>query len=324
MQLRVQHSLSFRHELASARQSVRPSLEEHAPSAIATIAEKKAENACERDAVAVRKGCIARKVSALPPGLRAPKPRLVNATPSLRSSTATLGSLRACIVETAAQPDQPALTVVLLHGYGASGDDLVGLAQEIEAPPGTRFVFPEAPLSLGLAPRAGDEGRAWWPLDMERLEVALNTGDIASLLQEVPPGLATARMAIVELLDVLERDYGARPERTVLGGFSQGAMLSLDVALRTKRALAGLVLLSGTLVCADEWRPLMPNRAGLRVLQSHGIGDPLLLFPIAEALRGLLVEAGVEVEWVPFRGGHTIGVEVLDALGVFLQKATSP
>lgn len=323
MQLPVQHSLSFRHELASARQSVPLSFEEHAPSAIATIAEKKAENACERDAVAVRKGCIARKVTALPPGLRAPKPRLVNATPLLRSSIATLGSLRARIVETAAQPDRPALTVVLLHGYGAPGDDLVGLAQELVAPPGTRFVFPEAPLSLGLDPRAG-EGRAWWPLDMERLEVALDTGDIASLLQEVPPGLATARAAIVELLDVLERDHGARPERTVLGGFSQGAMLSLDVALRTERALAGLVLLSGTLVCVDEWRPLMPNRAGLRVLQSHGTGDPLLLFPIAEALHGLLVEAGVEVEWVPFRGGHTIGVEVLDALGVFLLKVTSP
>lgn len=249
------------------------------------------------------------------------------------NSTVTLGSLRARIVDTSgldtAEPRKPPLTVVLLHGYGAPGDDLVGLAREIDAPPGTRFVFPEAPLGLGLGlglgAQAGDgDGRAWWPIDMARLEVALNTGQIASLLRDVPPGLATSRTAVVALLDALERDHGAIPDRTVLGGFSQGAMLSLDVALRSKRALAGLVLLSGTLVCADEWQPLMPMRAGLRVLQSHGTADPLLLFPIAEALRALLESAGLDVEWVPFRGGHGIGVEVLDALGRFLKKVTSP
>lgn len=216
---------------------------------------------------------------------------------------------------------EPPLTIVLLHGYGAPGDDLVGLAQELGAPPGSRIVFPEAPLALeGVL----GGGRAWWPIDMARIQVALLTGQIDGFLNEVPDGLTESRRAVVELLDVLERDLGAAPERTVLGGFSQGAMLSLDVALRTERTLAGLVLLSGSLICASEWRPLMPKRRGMNVLQSHGSSDPILLFPIAEALRDLLREAGLEVDWVPFKGGHTIGLEVMDRLARFLTKITPP
>jgi phospholipase/carboxylesterase len=105
----------------------------------------------------------------------------------------------------------------------------------------------------------------------------------------------------------------------VLGGFSQGAMLSLDVALRTSRPLAGLVLMSSTLIAAGEWTPLFPTRRGLSVLESHGRDDPLLPFALAELLRDLLRHAGLEITWVPFRGGHAIPDVVLDALSAFLR-----
>ncbi len=205
--------------------------------------------------------------------------------------------------------------VVLLHGWGAPGDDLVPLGPEIDAPRGTRYIFPEAPLSLQMG--FGDS-RGWWMLDIEKRQREIAAGRARDLSREVPKGLAEARTKVIALLDELERRPGAKP--IVLGGFSQGAMLACDVALNTSKPLAGIVLLSGTLLAADEWTPLMPKRKGLRVFQSHGSADPLLPSFMAEQLRDLLKQGGLSVDWVGFRGGHEIPGTVLDKLGLFLRS----
>ncbi len=203
--------------------------------------------------------------------------------------------------------------VVLLHGFGAPGDDLAALWRVMNVPPGTRFVFPEAPLSLG--PAYGG-GRAWWNIDMVRLQLALQAGKTRDLSEEIPDGLAAAREALVGMLGKLQ--VALHPSHVILGGFSQGAMLACDVALRTDLRIDGLVLLSGSLIGAPEWTPLISKRAGLRVLQSHGREDPVLPFSLAERLRDLLREGGLDVTWVPFNGGHGIPPGVLDDLGKFV------
>ena len=204
--------------------------------------------------------------------------------------------------------------VVLLHGFGAPGDDLVPLWQELDAPRGTRFVFPEAPLSLQMG---HGEARAWWMLDLERRQRELAAGRSRELSRDVPKGLTEARALVMSMLDELDRRFGVKP--MVLGGFSQGAMLACDVALHTTRPLAGLVLISGTLIARDEWTALLSKRKGLRVFQSHGSADPLLPFSMAEQLRDLFTQAGLSVEWVGFRGGHEIPGAVLAKLNVFLR-----
>ncbi len=210
--------------------------------------------------------------------------------------------------------------VILLHGFGAPGDDLVSLWQVLDAPRGTRFVFPEGPLSLSLG---FGEARAWWMVDMERLNRDIAAGRMRDLSRDVPKGLAEARQRLIALLDDVERRLGANPKKTILGGFSQGAMLSCDVALRTNRPLAALVLMSGTLLAKEEWVPLMPKRKGLRVFQSHGSADPLLPFTLAEQLRELLSQAGLAVEWVSFRGGHGIPEIVMKRLGAFFRQVVA-
>lgn len=205
--------------------------------------------------------------------------------------------------------------VVLLHGFGAPGDDLASLWRVLSAPQGTRFAFPEAPMEL---PGYGG-GRAWWMIDLVELQTALQQGKVRDRTQEVPPGLAEARAGVVAMLDELEAALS--PSHVVLGGFSQGAMLSCDVALRTARKLAALVLLSGTFLAEAEWRPLMEKREGLPAFLSHGRADPMLPYAQSERLRDALVEAGLPVTWVPFGGGHEIPPGVLDALGQFLRGA---
>jgi len=242
----------------------------------------------------------------------------------------TLGPLRVRrTVKTAGSTAKNApgpLTVVLMHGYGAPGDDLVGLAGSIAAPAGTTFLFPEAPSGLtGTAAlmTLTDEGRQWWEIDVGRFQRAEKLGTIEKLVEDVPAGLADARASVVAMLDAYERETSTPSDRIVLGGFSQGSMLALDVVLHTERALAGLVVLSGTLIASNEWLPRMAARKGLPVFQSHGTSDALLPFPVAERLRHELENAGMRVSFTSFDDGHGIPPEVMRDLGTWLSQTSS-
>ncbi len=196
--------------------------------------------------------------------------------------------------------------MVLFHGYGAPGEDLVPLSRVMRAPEGTRFAFPAAPLSL---PMGFGDSRAWWHIDVMALEQAMARGEHRDMSKSVPEGLPEARALATATVEALVDELG--PSHLVLGGFSQGAMLALDLAFHSQRPLAGLALMSGTLLCEDEWRAKAPARKGLKVVQSHGRLDPLLSFEMAERLRELLTEAGLDVSFIPFRGAHEIPPTVL-------------
>ena len=214
----------------------------------------------------------------------------------------------------------PPLVLVLSHGFGAPGDDLVALSAELDVPPGTVMLFPEALHSLReFVTPLSQSARAWWMIDMARLERAIARKEARDLAGEVPEGLADARAAMNEMLDALGETVPL--DRLVLGGFSQGAMLSLDVAQRNpERKLAGLVLLSGTLLAEREWAPRMAGRKGTPVFQSHGETDPVLPFSVAERLRDALTAAGLDVAFDPFPGPHTIPPRTLQRLGVWLRS----
>ncbi|HEY6561473.1 MAG TPA: dienelactone hydrolase family protein [Polyangiaceae bacterium] len=212
--------------------------------------------------------------------------------------------------------------LLLMHGFGAPGTDLVPLWRQLVVPRETRFAFPEAPTELD-AYGPGMDSRAWWMIDMERLERAQRSGEIRDLSREVPEGLAEANVQLNAMLDDLEARFGVRADQLVIGGFSQGAMLACDVLLRGQRRFAGLAVLSGSLVAEHEWGPLIEKCRGLPVLISHGKSDPILPFALAERLRDLFVAAGAEVQFVPFNGGHGIADGVIDALGALVTRATA-
>jgi phospholipase/carboxylesterase len=207
--------------------------------------------------------------------------------------------------------------IILLHGFGAPGDDLVPLADVIDLSTKTRWVFPEAPLSLNMG--FGDS-RAWWIIDFARIQEDRAAGRIRDLSVEVPQGLALARERMLAFLKELSRQLPIDYKKTVIGGFSQGAMLTCDAVLHTDYPFAGLVQLSGNLLAKAVWGPLMPKRKGLPVFQSHGTQDDVLPNIGAERLRDALTQAGLAVEWHSFRGGHAIPEAVLRRLGPFITK----
>ncbi len=213
------------------------------------------------------------------------------------------------------------------HGYGAPGDDLVPIGALLlrrfpELAETTRFVFPEAPLSLNIS--GFYDARAWWQIDVGRYERAMVDGTLDEQLDERPEGLAEARRKLRSVVDTVLQEAGLGMNRLVLAGFSQGAMLTTDLSLRLEESPAALGIFSGFPVCRSEWRTLASRRKGLRVIQSHGTQDPLLPFPIASTLVELLKEAGLQVDFQPFDGPHTIPESVVDSFGAMLCSLQDP
>ncbi|HEV3191816.1 MAG TPA: hypothetical protein VGY54_15000 [Polyangiaceae bacterium] len=205
--------------------------------------------------------------------------------------------------------------IVLLHGLMGRPEDLAPFARSLALK--ARFVFPEGPVDL--APQ-GRSGHAWWPERSNRQ--SQGPRDLSSF---EPRGLVRAREALENLLASLTADAASGP--VFLGGFSQGAMLACDLALRTTRPLAGLVLFSGARISHATWRPLYAARRALRVFISHGRQDDDLSFDVAEAFQAELAAAGWDVTWLPFDGGHEVPIVVWRAFKRWLtgpSEWTSP
>ena len=241
----------------------------------------------------------------------------------MNARTETLGRLTCRIVDALPADKPPEYIVLLCHGYGAPGTDLVPFGPELlEHSPAlaerVQFLFPEAPLDLEDMGMPG--GRAWWHLDMRKLQMAVATGEIRDLREEQPEGLEFARQRLLALIAEWSERTGVPLSRFVLGGFSQGSMLATDVALHLDESPAGLIVLSGTLLNEAVWSKLAPRQVGLSVLQSHGKDDPILPYICAELLRDMLGDAGAKVEFVSFRGGHGIPMEVFDKVASTLGR----
>ena len=236
-----------------------------------------------------------------------------------RRLTTRLGELDCQVVDALPEGTPPELAVVLCHGFGAPATDLVPLAGELLALEASlaervRFVFPGAPLTL--AEWGMPTGRAWFHLPEAVMRGQMRDWD--RFAREVPPGLSAARRALMSVVDALSASTKLPYGRIVLGGFSQGGMVTTDVALRLEEAPGGLCILSGTLISEPEWRQKAQARKGLPVFQAHGRYDDVLPFSAAERLHDVLTESGLTVDFLPFDGPHTIAPEELERLARFL------
>ena len=164
-------------------------------------------------------------------------------------------------------------------------------------------------------------GRAWWLLNMSRLMQAVEARDITELRGHEPPGLTEARKMLVTAIDSMMKTLGITPRRLIMGGFSQGAMLAADAAMRGwDWAPAALFLYSGTLICESEWIANSTKLVQTQTVQSHGTTDAILPFEGAEALYELLKTAAVPVHFLPFEGPHTLSLEALDATAGMIRQ----
>ncbi len=233
----------------------------------------------------------------------------------------SFGSLRVRVVggvDKKGGGDGPA--VVLCHGFGAPGDDLVPLVRALDVPREVRFFLPEAPLEADVGMGAGWDARAWWPIDMMRVQMLLARGQGAELGAESPKGLDAAKSALVEAVEAIQGAFDVKAEQLVLGGFSQGAMLSLETVLTGALPVRRLAVLSGSIIAEERWLAAMKSAApGLKVYQAHGRMDPILPFAAAERLRLKLEEHGAKVTWTPHMRGHEIPPVVMQGFSAWIR-----
>jgi phospholipase/carboxylesterase len=207
------------------------------------------------------------------------------------------------------------LPFVLIHGYGSSADEWLPFTHTIALPTGRRFVMPQGPEQT-QPPDGPWRGRAWWRLGLD--EHRRPADGLPDLSRTAPAGLSESNRLVRTLMGELAAAGGYPRERQMLAGYSQGGMVAADIAFTTDEPLEALVLLSTTIVNESAWRAGLPRRRGLRVFISHGRRDTILPFDLADRLQRTMRDAGLQVTWLPFDGGHEMPAEVVVALNRFL------
>ena len=207
--------------------------------------------------------------------------------------------------------------VILLHGYGADGNDLIGLAEPVsEYLPDTVFRAPDAPDPCRVNPA----GRQWFPIPQID----------ASPEEAMRTGYLRAAEALDRHLPEAMAEEGVEPGRTCLLGFSQGTMMALSVGPRRAPALAGIVGFSGRLIDPDA---LMLAESRPPVLLAHGDRDEVVPLDAMTEARTALEQAGFPVSTFVMTGmGHGIAPDGLglavgflaEKLGVTLGKDDAP
>jgi len=196
--------------------------------------------------------------------------------------------------------------LVFHHGRGTDERDLIGLADFLDPERRLLVVTPRAPLRL-----PGSPGYHWY------LVPRVGYPDRQSF--------EAAREALAELHDRLWEESGVGPERTILGGFSMGAVMSYAMGLGADRpAVAGILAFSGFVPTVEGWEPSMADRQGTRAFVSHGQRDPVISVEFAERARELLEAGGLDVTYRTSELGHQIDPAHLREAAAWLGEVLPP
>jgi len=183
--------------------------------------------------------------------------------------------------------------LVLHHGRGADEHDLLTLGDVLD--PGRRLhvVTPRAPLVLPGAP-----GHHWYVVP----RVGFPDHDTFHATYDT----------LAAFHDELWARTGIAPERTVLGGFSQGSVMSYALGLGPARpTVAGLLAFSGFVPTVDGWQPDLAGHATTRAFIAHGRQDAIMQVAFGHQARDLLEAGGLPVEYHESEAGHHIDPRVL-------------
>lgn len=217
----------------------------------------------------------------------------------MEGSAANAASL--VTVERPAAGDPEGL-LVLHHGRGTDEKDLLGLGDALDPERRLRVVSVRGPLQL-----PGWRGYHWYV--------------VPEVGYPEPQTFEAARAALAELHDRLWAETGVGPERTVLGGFSMGAVMSHALGWSGDRPrVAGVMAFSGFVPTVPAWQPSLADRTSTRAFVAHGDRDPVIDVAFGRAARDLLERGGIDVTYMETPVGHQIDPASLAAASAWLPQ----
>eukprot|EP00276_Gloeochaete_wittrockiana_P010990 CAMPEP_0184656196 /NCGR_PEP_ID=MMETSP0308-20130426/15947_1 /TAXON_ID=38269 /ORGANISM="Gloeochaete witrockiana, Strain SAG 46.84" /LENGTH=222 /DNA_ID=CAMNT_0027093197 /DNA_START=143 /DNA_END=811 /DNA_ORIENTATION=- len=204
-------------------------------------------------------------------------------------------------------------TVIFLHGLGDTGHGWADVAPDFQAAvPYCKFIFPTAqvrPVTLN----GGMPMPAWFDI--------LGLSDSS---QEDEKGIEEAGHRISSMIEA-EVKAGVPANRIVVGGFSQGGVISLYTALMGPNAIAGVVALSCWLPLAEKIKKVSLASRKLAIFQAHGDSDPLVRLSWGQATNAQLKAIGAEAEFHLYRGmAHSACPQEMEDIAAFLKKTLPP
>ena len=203
------------------------------------------------------------------------------------------------------RPDtEPLPLVVVMHGRGADAHDLADIAPALDGGRGYRFLFPNAPRPFEAYPGM-TFGFSWfdgWP----------PAGD----------SLDSSRALMLEFVQRATETFATPPGKAILCGFSQGALMALDVGLRTETQIAGIVAMSGGLF--EAGLPDLSTRRDLPILIVHGTMDDVIPVNAARRARHVLESKGLSPEYFEFPMGHHVTPESIAKVAEFIHRVLGP
>jgi phospholipase/carboxylesterase len=198
---------------------------------------------------------------------------------------------------------EPEGALILNHGRATDENDLFGLLDEFDPDRRLLGVTTGAPVR-GIPPG----GRHWYIV--ERVGYPH------------PQTFELSYRLLTESLDHLLAEHALDWSRAVIGGFSQGAVMSYAVALGAGRPLpAGLIALSGFIPEVEGWEPEFAGRGALRTLVHHGALDPVISVAFGRAAASSLRAGGIDAVYIESEAGHSLPPEVIDPARRIINRA---
>ena len=219
----------------------------------------------------------------------------------------TTEQLEAVELESRPNPDA---TVIWMHGLGADGNDFVPIVKELDLPRdrGIRFVFPHASMRP-VTINGGMTMRAWYDIVGADLT---NRGDETGI---------RSSQAQVEDIITREKARGIPASRMILAGFSQGGVIALQTGLRHPEKLAGIMALSTYLALPQALaKEAHAANKSVPIFMAHGTADQVIRLEWAEASRRALEAGGYNVEWHTYRMQHSVSLEEVRDIGIWLRR----
>jgi phospholipase/carboxylesterase len=209
--------------------------------------------------------------------------------------------------------ENPAASVIWMHGLGADGNDFVPIVNELglDGTPAIRFLFPHAPMRP-VTINNGYVMRAWYDVSLDDLAGQSRRAD--------EQGVRESQAQITALIE-REVKRGIAAARIVLAGFSQGGAIALQTGLRYPDKLAGVMALSTYLPLAESLpKEAAPANKATPIFMAHGVYDPLVPLVMGAGSMTLLTGLGYTVEWRQYPMQHSVCPQEIQDIGDWLRR----